>query len=127
VWFQNSSACLLIFLFSFCIFWDRVSLYSPGCSHTQRSACLSSLLGAGIKGIFHCSCWNFYFFFSFLKIYFMHISTPPLLSADTPEEGTRPHYRWCWELNSGPVGEQSVHLTAKPSLQTRFLNFLTHL
>jgi hypothetical protein len=32
-------------------------------------------------------------FFSKL-IYFMHMSTPPLLSSDTPEEGTRPHYRW---------------------------------
>jgi hypothetical protein len=26
-------------------------------------------------------------------IYFMHMSTPPLLSSDTPEEGIRPHYR----------------------------------
>jgi hypothetical protein len=34
------------------IFWDRVSLYRPGCPQTQRSACLS-LLGAGIQGIFH--------------------------------------------------------------------------
>jgi hypothetical protein len=29
-----------------------------------------------------------------LFIYFMHISTPTLISSDIPEEGTRPHYRW---------------------------------
>ena len=24
------------------------------------------------------------------------MSTPPLLASDTPEEGTRPRYRWLW-------------------------------
>ena len=39
------------------------------------------------------------------------------------EEDTRSHYRWCepscgcWELNSGPLVEQSVLLTSEPSLQ----------
>jgi hypothetical protein len=28
-------------------------------------------------------------------IYFMYVSTPPLLSSDT-QEGIRPHYRWLW-------------------------------
>ncbi|CAO2577873.1 hypothetical protein LEMLEM_LOCUS287, partial [Lemmus lemmus] len=44
-------------------------------------------------------------------------------SACMTEEGTRSHYRWCeppcgcWELNSGPLEEQSVLLTAELSLQ----------
>jgi hypothetical protein len=46
-----------------------------------------------------------------------------LLSSDTPEEGIdsitdgcEPSCG-CWELNSGPLEEQSVLLTAEPSLQ----------
>jgi hypothetical protein len=37
-----------------------------------------------------------------------------------PEEGLRYHYR-CggWELDSGPLEEQSVLLTAEPSLQPK--------
>jgi len=41
-------------------------------------------------------------------------TTQPELSSDSPEEGFRSHYRWseppcgCWELNSGPLEEQSV-------------------
>ena len=42
------------------------------------------------------------------------------LSSDTPEEGIR--FRCeppcgCWELNSGPLEEQSLLLIAEPSLQ----------
>ena len=39
-----------------------------------------------------------------------------------PEEGTRSHYRrllvtcGCWELSAGPLEEQTVLLTAEPSL-----------
>jgi hypothetical protein len=45
-----------------------------------------------------------------------------LLSSDTPEEASDPitngyESPWdCWELNSGPLEEQSVLLTAEPSL-----------
>ena len=45
------------------------------------------------------------------------------MSLDSPEEGIGSHYRWCeppcgcWELNSGPLEEQSVLLTAEPFLQ----------
>ena len=44
------------------------------------------------------------------------------LSSDTPEEGIRYHYGCeppcgCWDLNSGPLEEQSVLLTTEPSLQ----------
>jgi hypothetical protein len=55
-----------------------------------------------------------------LFIYCMHMGTL-LLSSETPEEGIRsdscePPYG-CWELNSGPLEEQSVLLTTEPSLQ----------
>jgi hypothetical protein len=45
------------------------------------------------------------------------------LSSDTPEEGSDPITDGCeppcgcWELNSGPLEEQSVLLTTEPSLQ----------
>jgi hypothetical protein len=43
------------------------------------------------------------------------------LSSDKPEEGMRSPLqmvvRCCWELNSGPLEEQSVLLTTEPSLQ----------
>jgi len=49
-----------------------------------------------------------------------------LLSSDTPEEGASdPITDGCeppcgyWELNSGPLEEQSVLLTAEPSLQSQ--------
>jgi hypothetical protein len=56
----------------------------------------------------------------YLFIYLMYVSTL-LLTSDTPEEGIRSHYRCCeppcgcWEVNSGPLEEQSVFLTAEPS------------
>jgi hypothetical protein len=52
-----------------------------------------------------------------------------LLSSDTPEEGVRSHYGWLlatmWflDLNSGPSEEQSVVLTAEPSLQPSYCPF----
>ncbi|EEQ62519.1 LOW QUALITY PROTEIN: hypothetical protein CBFG_06231, partial [Clostridiales bacterium 1_7_47FAA] len=54
--------------------------------------------------------------------YFMYVSTP-LLSSDTPEEASDPitdgcePLCGCRELNLGPLEEQSVLLTAEPSLQ----------
>jgi hypothetical protein len=44
------------------------------------------------------------------------------LSSDTAKEGIRSHYRWLWywELNSGPLEEQSVLLTSGPFLQPSF-------
>jgi hypothetical protein len=36
----------------FLVFQDRVSLCSPGCPQTQKSACLF-LPSAGIKGVHH--------------------------------------------------------------------------
>jgi hypothetical protein len=37
-------------------------------------------------------------------------------ASDPITDGCEPPYG-CWELNSGPLEEQSVLLTAKPSLQ----------
>ena len=51
----------------------------------------------------------------------MYMSTP-LLSLDTPEEGSDPITNGyespcgCWDLNSEPLEEQPVLLTAEPSL-----------
>jgi hypothetical protein len=56
----------------------------------------------------------------FLKVYLFIICT--IRCACTPEEGTRPHYRrlWAtsgyWELNSEPLEEQLVLLTAEPCM-----------
>jgi len=52
-----------------------------------------------------------------------------LLSSDTPEgalaliTGGCEASCVCWELNSGPLEEQSVLLTAEPSLQPLFSEF----
>ena len=61
-------------------------------------------------------------FFKKRFIYFMYMSIP-LLSSDTPEEASDPITDGCeppcgcWELNSGPLEEQLMLLTAEPSLQ----------
>jgi hypothetical protein len=51
--------------------------------------------------------------------------TTPLLSSYTPEEGIRSLWwlwatMWFWDLNSGPLEEQSVLLKSEPSLQPCF-------
>jgi hypothetical protein len=58
----------------------------------------------------------------------MYVSTLSLLlSSDIPEEDITSHYRWLWatvwfwELNSRPLEEQSMLLTAEPSLQPKLL------
>jgi hypothetical protein len=78
-----------------------------------------------------CVCVLFYFsllfLFLFLEIYFMYVNTLSL-SSDTPEEGLD-HFkdgcetpRVCCELNSGPVEEQSVQLSAESSLQPQLFD-----
>ena len=44
---NSSPFCLFVLIFR-----DRVSLYSPGCPQTQKSACLC-LPSAGIEGVHH--------------------------------------------------------------------------
>jgi len=55
------------------------------------------------------------------------------LSSHTPEEasdlitdGYDPP-RWCWELNSGPLEEQTVLLTCEPSLQHPYVFYFYEL
>ena len=57
---------------------------------------------------------SFYFIFKDSFIYYMKVhcsclQTPQKRASDLIMDG-------CWELNSGPSGEQSVLLTAEPSL-----------
>jgi hypothetical protein len=58
------------------------------------------------------------------KSFFFNVNTLSL-SSDTPEQGIGSHYRWCeppcgcWEMNSGPLEEQTVLLTAEPAPKTK--------
>jgi hypothetical protein len=45
------------------------------------------------------------------------------MASDLIKDGCEPP-RGCWDLNSGPLEEQSVLLTAEPSLQPDFFHFL---
>jgi hypothetical protein len=88
------------------------------CTHESRKA--QKLNGRGFA---------LFFFFNDLLIYFMYVGTLSP-SSDTPEEALDPITHGCeppcgcWELNSGPLEEQSVPLTAEPSLQPHLLCFL---
>jgi hypothetical protein len=62
-------------------------------------------------------CSSFLYLKRHLFINFMYVSTM-LLSSDTPEENIHCEPPCgCWGLNSGPLEEQSVLLTAEPPLQ----------
>jgi hypothetical protein len=52
----------------------------------------------------------------------MYMSTLSL-SSDTPD-GCEPPCGNCWELNSGPLEEQSVLLTVEPALQPQQTHFI---
>ena len=58
----------------------------------------------------------------FKKICFIYVNT--LSQSDPITEGCKPPCG-CWELNSGPLEEQPVLLTAEPSLQPWLYHFLT--
>jgi hypothetical protein len=68
-------------------------------------------------------------FFFFKEFFFLYVSTLQL-SSDTPGEresdvithGCKPPCG-CWDLNSEPLEEQSVLLTAEPSLQPPSYHF----
>jgi hypothetical protein len=57
----------------------------------------------------------------------MYMSTP-LLSLDTPEEGSDPITNGyespcgCWDLNSEPLEEQPMLLITEPSLQPNIVD-----
>jgi len=62
-----------------------------------------------------------FFFFKDLFIYYIYkytvaVQTHQKRASDLITDGCEPPCG-CWELNSGPLEEQSVLLTAEPSLQ----------
>ena len=63
------------------------------------------------------------------KIYFSHmihcccLQTHQKRASDPITDGCEPPCG-CWKLNSGPLAEQSVLLTAEPSLQPQITNLL---
>jgi hypothetical protein len=72
-------------------------------------------------------CFHFFFFlfFFFLKIYLFYLYEYILAvfrhqrrASDPITDGCEPPCG-CWDLNSGPLEEQLVLLTAEPSLQPR--------
>jgi len=86
-----------------------------GDRHAQHTSGDGSLL-AGPSHLPSSSVFFIFFKSTYLSIYITTLS----LSSDTQEEGIRSHYEppcGCWELNSGPLEEQSVLLTTEPSLQ----------
>jgi hypothetical protein len=62
--------------------------------------------------------------FIFLNIYLFIICkyTPEKRASDLIMDGYEPPCG-CWDLNSGPLEEQSLLLTAEPSLQPESGNF----
>jgi len=79
------------------------------------------MFNEGIIGWLIKPLWNI---FHDLFIYFMYMTTLSLLqthqkrASDSITDGCEPPCG-CWELNSGPLEEQSVLLIAEPSLQPR--------
>ena len=93
-------------------------------TYPESEGTSSGLLNAAAQVIldFCCCC--------FLKRFIYYVSSvlPAFLPAgqkrapDLITDGCEPPYG-CWELNSGPLEEQSVLLTAEPSLQPFILFF----
>jgi hypothetical protein len=152
VWF---GFCFILFCFVFWFFQDRVSLCSPGCPGTHfvdqaglkfrnLPACLPS---AGIKDVvstiwlcwlfclFDCFCFfvlldfcfSFFLRFIYLLCICVHCSclqTPQKRASALITDGCEPP-RSYWNLNSGPLEEQSVLLTTEPSHLSPCFSFET--
>jgi hypothetical protein len=78
-----------------------------------------------------CAFWVHYFIFIFLKIYYVYSLLPADMTAgqkrapDLIIDDCEPPCG-CWELNSGPLEEQPLLLTYKPSLQPLLSPFLRY-
>jgi hypothetical protein len=61
------------------------------------------------------------FCFVLINLFYLYEYTVAVFkrASDSITDGCEPPCG-CWELNSGPLEEQSVLLTAEPSLQPRF-------
>ena len=108
---------------------NRVSLYSPGCPETysvdqaglelrNRPASASQVLG--LKACATTARLFILFFLRFIYCYMsVHCScllTHQKRASDLITDGCEPPCG-CWDLNSGPLEDQSVLLLAEPSLQ----------
>jgi hypothetical protein len=67
--------------------------------------------------------WFFFFFFLMIYLFYLYEYTVAVFrhirkknASDPIIEGCEPSHG-CWELNSGPLEERPVLLTAEPSLQ----------
>jgi hypothetical protein len=105
----------------------RVSLYSsgdPGTHYVDQTGLKhrGAIPSAEIKGTQHYTVQQFLNFF-FRFIYLFHVceycsclQTHRNRASDPITDGCELPYG-CWELNSGPLEEQSALLTTEPSLQ----------
>jgi hypothetical protein len=60
-----------------------------------------------------------YLFILCIRVHYCCLQTHHKRASDPSTDGGEPPC--CWELNSGPLEEQSVLLTTEPSLQPAFL------
>jgi hypothetical protein len=93
--------------------------------------------GSGVQGHPELYSWLLFFFFnlflfiflfkkylfiSCMWVYYRCLQTHQKRASDPITDGCEPPCG-CWELNSGPLEEQSVLLTAEPSLQPHLFFF----
>ena len=113
--------CLLVFVFCF-LFWHRVSLCSPGCPRTHSVDQTGLVLRnppASASQVLACPAAFFSFlndlFILFVWVHCYSLQTHQRRASHSIRDGGRPPCG-CWEMNSCSLGEQSVLLTAEPSL-----------
>jgi hypothetical protein len=120
---------------------DHPLLYLPDSGIVTYETAITGSLQQHLKLWFcfleiFCSCktWLFPkwidFFFFFFKIHLFIICKYSVVVFRRTRRGRQvslwmvvSHHVGCWDLNSGPLEEQSVLLTAEPSHQPRFLSF----
>jgi hypothetical protein len=100
-----------------CVFgWVHISHWARNGKHTNLIFFLSCSFQI-------CLISFFSFFFIYLYEYTVAVSdTHQKRASDLITDGCEPPCG-CWELNSGPLEQQSVLLTAKPSLQPDLYHF----
>jgi hypothetical protein len=103
--------CFLVYWIFFFLFWDKDFLHNPAWPIHRDPA------GSATRGPANLQCVllmsNHFFNFILFNIWVLCCIYIFLAS---PVDGCEPPCG-CWELNSGPLEEQPVLLTADPSLQ----------
>jgi hypothetical protein len=122
-----------LFLFSSCFFLLLLLFIYLFIFETDFSLYSLRLPSAGIKGVHHycLSIGPFKFLLLFFKDLFTLLiwlrcsclQTHQKRSSDPITDGCEPPCG-CWELNSGPLADQTVHLAPEPSLQPLLLIFM---